>query len=937
MNATSDEARGARRRRLARRALAFALAVLALAAPPALAGPAAGTLIQNTATGAGSAGGSPVTASSNVVTVTVGAPVAPPPPLPPPLPTTGVALAANGGATTTAGRTVYLPHVLTNTGSVADSFTLVASDAGGAFAFASIAIYADADVDGRPDGAAALAGPVALAAGASMHFVVALAVPADAPARRSARALVRAVGAAAGDAASNTDTVSTIEQGVLDCALVYKSLSPTRGASPGGPVTVRLSYSPCDKARSRLRVRDLLPAGMTYVPGSGRWSGTGAAALTDDVQGDDRQGGGTTQVAYDFGVSERGAVTANVYDLAAGAGGALTFQVTIDAGLAVDTVIANTAAYVFYDPSGTYLGEHLTEPATYQVTGSVDVVLTGERLPVAQPGATASFTNVLTNRGSLAERFDITVGSSTFPDGTAFALFQPDGVTPLADTDGNGTPDTGLLAPGASYRIVLKARIPATAAPGAYKVTKTATAASAPMLGASADDAVDTIASKCAVVLDPDQQARVGLGQHVTYVHYLTNRGNCSEAVQAMVDYLGDSEAAKGWTSSAYLDHLVSGGGSLPGAVDPTDTPVRAGWTRTLAPGESLRVLVDVTAPAEMKSAAAKQAVASNMTTLVLTGTGSGALTVRDTTLVEDDPGAIGPDDAIRNFTDERYAVPTIWAVIGGNLWLRADASSCNASAAAVESRTVVITGPGGERETAAAVETDPASGVFLVPALAVRPAPAVAGDGVLQGNAGDVFDVSLEGCGRTIRTVVTLMAPTSVVFDSRSNAPVSGALVTLVNASGPQCSATAADVPGQSRDHRRRRRVRLPRHRLGYLLPRGARAQRLRVPLAGGVVRASRGPQHRRDRPHARRLLRRPVLRRGGRARGGGRAGRREAAGRPVRAEGRLAHGGRGGRLRGLRGARAQRHGQRAGRRRRHHDRRPAGGLRLHARDRAA
>src|SRR6185437_14207643 len=150
----------------------------------------------------------------------------------------------------------------------------------------------------------------------------------------------------------------------------------------------------------------------------------------------------------------------------------------------------------------------------YTVTGTVDLTLTGDHLPVAKPGATASFTNVLTNRGSATETFDITFGGSTFPAGTTFVLYKADGVTPLADTDGDGTVDSGPLAPGASFTIVLKAQVPATAAPGAYKVTKTARAASAPARSASADDTVDSVELKCALDIDRENQSLIGRGQH---------------------------------------------------------------------------------------------------------------------------------------------------------------------------------------------------------------------------------------------------------------------------------------------------------------------------------------------------------------------------------------------------------------------------------------
>ena len=129
-----------------------------------------------------------------------------------------------------------------------------------------------------------------------------------------------------------------------------------------------------------------------------------------------------------------------------------------------------------------------------------------------------------------------------------FTLFRPDGITPLTDTDGNGTPDTGPVAPNASYNIIVRAQIPGTAAPGAYKVTKTARSARSPMRSASADDAVDTLETRCAVALDPDNQAQAGFGRRVTYTHFLTNRGNCSEDVTAQVAFLRDSRP--GWTSA---------------------------------------------------------------------------------------------------------------------------------------------------------------------------------------------------------------------------------------------------------------------------------------------------------------------------------------------------------------------------------------------------
>ncbi|HXN14891.1 MAG TPA: SdrD B-like domain-containing protein, partial [Usitatibacter sp.] len=557
-----------------------------------------------------------------------------------------------------------------------------------------------------------------------------------------------------------------------------------------------LNYATCNKAKSRLVLSDRLPAGMHYVAGSARWSETGSLVLTDAVIGTDRQGSGPMQIAYDFNVTTPGAVTASIYNLPANWSASVTFDVEIDAGLALGTSIPNSASYVYYDAAGVYGGALYTNTASYLVNGRVDLDLVGSRVASATPGATVDFTNVLTNRGDAADTFDITLGASTFPAGTTFALFKGDGVTPLADTDGDGTPDTGALAPGASYTIVVRVRIPESAPPAAYKVTKTARSARSAQRIASADDLLDTVALRCVTVLEPDNQALIGRGQHVTYSHYLTNRGNCVETVRAMLDYLGDSKAASGWTSAAYVDNRVAGGGSVPGVVDPTDTPIVQGWTTQLAPGENLRLLVDVHAP-QAKRAGAKAIVDSDVTTFVLTSTTLGALTVHDTTSVDDAGNAAQPANAIRNFTDASYASPSVWGVIGGALYLRADAAACVATPLVVESRPVVITGPNGEREELVALETGPGTGIFVVPALAVRAPPVVALDRILEGRPNDVFQIELLGCDRRIATVVTLMEPVGVVFDSRTNEPVAGASVTLVTSTGSQCSATLAAFGG--------------------------------------------------------------------------------------------------------------------------------------------
>ncbi len=486
-------------------ALAFVLCASAQA------GPAPGTLITNRASASAQVGAATQSAMSNSVAITVGA--APPPSSTPPPSAYSATLQPVLNFASRPGATVWLAHTLTNTGANPDSYTL--SIAGvttlSGYSFSSVQLFPDANGDGRPDGATPLSGAIALNPGQSYRFVAQAVVPADAPSLGVGHASIGAASAGGASVQPIVDTVAMANLAVGDCAGVEKSISAGAGPSPGGPLTVTLLYHTCTAAKAKILITDGLPAGMRYVPGSGRWSVTGDLALSDAVASDDRQGSGSTKIAYDYGVTTRGTVTATLLDVPASSIGSLKFQVTVDPDLAMGTVLRNTAYYTLYDASGNDQGQALTNTVEYVVSGKVDFDLVGQHLPSAEPGSAASFANVLTNHGSATDTFEIALGASTFPAGTTFALYQADGVTPLSDTDRDGTPDTGPVAPGASYTIVLKAQIPATAPPAAYQVTKTARAASAPASVASADDSVGTIALHCALDLERENQARVGL------------------------------------------------------------------------------------------------------------------------------------------------------------------------------------------------------------------------------------------------------------------------------------------------------------------------------------------------------------------------------------------------------------------------------------------
>ncbi len=76
---------------------------------------------------------------------------------------------------------------------------------------------------------------------------------------------------------------------------------------------------------------------------------------------------------------------------------------------------------------------------------------------IVDAGATASFALVVSNSGGFPDVMDITTTSSL---GWTVSLFEADGSTPLADTDGDGVLDTGTIPGLQTYPIVVTVSVP---------------------------------------------------------------------------------------------------------------------------------------------------------------------------------------------------------------------------------------------------------------------------------------------------------------------------------------------------------------------------------------------------------------------------------------------------------------------------------------------
>jgi len=472
---------GARRRFVPlHRAAMVGLTVLASGAlfGHAAAAPPAGTTIGNQATATYlDATSTTRTATSNLVTTIVQQ-------------VASLTLTADGNINVAPGGQATFPHTLTNTGNGTDDFSLTPANLGGDdFDLAGLVLYVDANGDGVPDNFTPIASTGPLAAGAQFRFVVVGSVPGVQVGGDVAQLTITATSVFDNaQTAFNTDVVNVSGNAVLN---VTKSISAPSGASPSGPYTYTITYTNTGNATATgINISDAIPVGMTYVPGSGRWSVTGATVLTD-ANAADVQGTAPNTITYDFGVSLPGQVAARINQIPSGASGTLTFQVNVNPGLAPQT-ITNVASYEYDDGTG-LIGPFNTNGAPFQVLQAAALTFTGQTIASALQGATVAFTNTLTNTGNGSDVFDVTLGGSTFPAGASYALFQSDGVTPLTDTNGNGTPDSGPLAAGAATTIVLRVTLPPGATGGPYQIDKTATSFSDPGQSAVATDVLTAI------------------------------------------------------------------------------------------------------------------------------------------------------------------------------------------------------------------------------------------------------------------------------------------------------------------------------------------------------------------------------------------------------------------------------------------------------------
>jgi uncharacterized repeat protein (TIGR01451 family) len=416
------------------------------------------------------------------------------------------------------GSTVYFSYTLTNTGNGPDTYKLrLVNSTGDSFNPDSGSVYLDANGNGLVDpgeqqlttGFSATydgnATPT-VAADGQIKLIVSYQIPATATTTQVTK--VNLVGQSqacatnptdgdSGDATDNWNRTTVTEDANVTAT---KSATPS-SVDPSGTITYTISGSNTGnkaakgqiftsastekldfnnigigQAHEGMLISDDIPSYTSYSASSA--SGTPVSGYpvyydSNDNTWKDSEGevSGTISRVGFFIPDSNDSNSAQEDVLDPGQGYSFTFQVTVNAD-APAGIIPNTATVNWADSTGTGKTTD-TNQADVTVNGNYAVFVGPDGDPenatpdsnhdttdagIQAAGTWVSFTNTAENAGNVADTLNISVES--YPPDWQVLLYKSDGITPLADTNGDGVPDVGQLPAGDTADFVVKVFIP---------------------------------------------------------------------------------------------------------------------------------------------------------------------------------------------------------------------------------------------------------------------------------------------------------------------------------------------------------------------------------------------------------------------------------------------------------------------------------------------
>ncbi len=383
------------------------------------------------------------------------------------------------------GQIVYFPHQLINDGNTQDRFQLEATNS---HDLSEVKVYLDTNGNGQPDDnepEIKLDEYLKVAAGTTANLVVSARVPGTAQTNDKYTLLMNVAAPnnssfGGANQATNTNTITVTTGPVIVASKQVVKHIPAEFGSDGNPkantgsVTYRIKITNNGSLLDEGGIYDFLPHLLDL------------SSIENPEGQDARLSGFVTNIDKPANIEipyfphHAKALYMDLKNLDTGATVAFEFTATypdkdVDGNsltFYANALLQNKAFVTFGDKVSETNLVSTTLPQFYGVEAGEN-----KTLPEEPAGGIAEFTNTIVNLGNGADTFNLTFSNHSFPEGTVLSLWDSTGKTPLNDTNGDGTVDTGTLGKDGKITIMVKAQLPVGGKDTPSTVTLTVTSA----------------------------------------------------------------------------------------------------------------------------------------------------------------------------------------------------------------------------------------------------------------------------------------------------------------------------------------------------------------------------------------------------------------------------------------------------------------------------
>jgi uncharacterized repeat protein (TIGR01451 family) len=469
------------------------------------------------------------------------------------------------------------------------------------------------------------------------------------------------------------------------------------------------------------------------------------------------------------------------------------------------TVIRNTATGTFNDAATGQPVRLTSNTVNTSVTALEALTLTASQNLLIATGASFTISHTLTNSGNIATNYLITASV------VSASGFVPVNLQVILDVNANGRADPGepvipvggvvALPAGVSTGLLLTGQAPASATPGQTAQLLLSAASQVQAVTASNTDTVNLTNGAALQVTIAASSADAAQGQPVTFNSTVVNNGNVAAGPLAI--------GIDGASANLFvLRAPVPGNTSFASAQPSTNVGAQTLYHLLGAPANSyvttlpVGSVVDAVAwgVTSLPSGGGLQgqfgAVVNSNASGNLSATafadwsqqGAPLVTASNTVVLQ----LPAREASIHFYPGSAYAAPSVQGTPGSPLFIQADAATCNANPALIDTVPVQVKSQlTGDIENFTAIETGPNTGLFRilphVPTANAATQIVASGNGVLEILRNDTVIATLNACGGVSVTATStlLIDPSGVVYDSRTNLPVAGATVQLIDVTG--------------------------------------------------------------------------------------------------------------------------------------------------------